>query len=273
MSQIKIGNQIAFLRKQKNMTQDALASVLNVSGQAVSRWESGACCPDLQLIPMLSDYFDVSVDFLLGIQKPRTPQDLALDLKDSILSTEHRTDAALVMSYASTLHAALLSKQPEMKNRMPDESTEQKKSDKKGVRYSCLNIPEITSLKRNGVMLFSDNQNLPLSDRNMLDITRTMKMFADLHTLQILFALYALTVDDEEHYISAADIAQKASLPEKAITEVLHDRLFPILSQKTADETILYRIAGPYMSYPPILSLIAGPYMSYTPMLTLLTNH
>ena len=54
------------LRKQKEITQEALADVLGVSGQSVSRWEIGICYPDLELLPSIANYFGVSVDSLLS---------------------------------------------------------------------------------------------------------------------------------------------------------------------------------------------------------------
>ena len=48
MTTIKINEQIAFLRKQKGLTQEELANALGVTNQAVSKWESAQCCPTLQ---------------------------------------------------------------------------------------------------------------------------------------------------------------------------------------------------------------------------------
>ena len=62
-----IGMQIAKLRKENNVTQDELAKKLDVSAQAVSKWENGGA-PDLELLPRIADYFGVSVDYLFGRQ-------------------------------------------------------------------------------------------------------------------------------------------------------------------------------------------------------------
>ena len=59
-----IGRKIAQLRKEKGITQEALAQVLNVTNQAVSKWESEQCSPDIQLLPELADFFGVSIDAL-----------------------------------------------------------------------------------------------------------------------------------------------------------------------------------------------------------------
>lgn len=64
MTNINIGNKIRELRKKKSITQEALASVLSVSPQAISKWESGLTYPDMEMIPVIAGYFEVSMDIL-----------------------------------------------------------------------------------------------------------------------------------------------------------------------------------------------------------------
>ena len=66
---LNIGETIKCLRKEKNITQDELADFLGVSYQSVSRWETGVCYPDLELLPVMSDFFGVTVDKLLGVDE------------------------------------------------------------------------------------------------------------------------------------------------------------------------------------------------------------
>lgn len=61
---MSIGSKIAFYRKKLNITQENLAQQLQVTNQAVSKWESDQCCPDIQLLPRLADIFGVSIDEL-----------------------------------------------------------------------------------------------------------------------------------------------------------------------------------------------------------------
>lgn len=61
----QIGKNIAELRKSKGITQEALAEVVGVSSQAVSKWESGGT-PDVELLTAIANYFEVSIDRLFG---------------------------------------------------------------------------------------------------------------------------------------------------------------------------------------------------------------
>ena len=71
-TKIRIGEKIRLLRKKNDVTQDKLADRLGVTPQAVSRWESGVCYPDMNYLPAIADYFSVTMDELLcynGAQK------------------------------------------------------------------------------------------------------------------------------------------------------------------------------------------------------------
>ena len=57
-----IGARIAEQRKQKGMTQEALAETLGVSAQAVSKWENDVSCPDISLLPALAEKLEISLD-------------------------------------------------------------------------------------------------------------------------------------------------------------------------------------------------------------------
>jgi len=61
-----IGKHIKRLRTTKNITQEQLANVLHISYQAVSKWENESAFPDISLLPLLADYFGVTMDELFG---------------------------------------------------------------------------------------------------------------------------------------------------------------------------------------------------------------
>lgn len=54
------------IREARNVTQTQLAKDIGVSNTTVSNWESGVRQPEIEMIITLADYFDISIDFLLG---------------------------------------------------------------------------------------------------------------------------------------------------------------------------------------------------------------
>ena len=83
MDQEKIGSFISKKRKEKNLTQEALAEKLNVSKNAVSKWERGICLMDMSLLKPISEILDVSVNEILNGE----------EIKESELKT--KTDEVL----------------------------------------------------------------------------------------------------------------------------------------------------------------------------------
>lgn len=75
--QLSIGENIRQLRKQKDLSQEALAQSLCVSFQTVSKWERGESYPDIVILAGLSAFFGVSVDELMGMQKVREHETIA----------------------------------------------------------------------------------------------------------------------------------------------------------------------------------------------------
>ena len=66
-----VGKAIATLRQNRNMTQQQLAATLNVSHQAVSKWENGAALPDVQTLMDLTRLFGITMEQLLSGEVPQ----------------------------------------------------------------------------------------------------------------------------------------------------------------------------------------------------------
>lgn len=69
MDKKTIGSFISVLRKSKGLTQKDFGDMLGVSDKTVSRWERDECAPDITLIPVIADIFDVTADELLRGEK------------------------------------------------------------------------------------------------------------------------------------------------------------------------------------------------------------
>lgn len=66
MDQAKIGSFLKELRKEKNLTQEALAEKLNVSGRTVSRWETGSNMPDIGMLVEIAEFYNVGIPEIIN---------------------------------------------------------------------------------------------------------------------------------------------------------------------------------------------------------------
>ena len=96
---MNIGEKIYNLRKKKNMSQEDLASVLNVSRQTISKWETGESNPDIDKIVPLCNFFEISTDeFLKG-------KDITYERK---ITKEKRKNKALTISLCVLIFSIMI---------------------------------------------------------------------------------------------------------------------------------------------------------------------
>ena len=87
-----IGEKIAKLRKDSNMTQEELASIIGVSSQSISKWENNVTMPDILLLPIIAGVFEITLDELFSIEKNSREasapiEETPLAVYDAILDT------------------------------------------------------------------------------------------------------------------------------------------------------------------------------------------
>lgn len=70
------GTTLKELRKKRGLTQEQLAEYLGISSQAVSKWENNISYPDVSLLPVLANYFQVSTDELLGVDTAKRAESI-----------------------------------------------------------------------------------------------------------------------------------------------------------------------------------------------------
>lgn len=90
-----IGSILKELRTKHNLTQEQLAELIGVSSQAVSKWENNISYPDVSLLPILANYFQVTTDELLGVnlaKRNEVIQGLCLDA-DELIKTKKYAEA------------------------------------------------------------------------------------------------------------------------------------------------------------------------------------
>ena len=83
MNQIKIGEFLKELRKEKGLTQEQFAEQFNVSRRSVSRWETGNNMPDLDTLVEMADYYEIDLRELLDGE--RKSEKMNEELKETVL--------------------------------------------------------------------------------------------------------------------------------------------------------------------------------------------
>lgn len=83
MDTVKIGAFLRELRKEKELTQEQLADVFNVSARTVSRWETGSNMPDISILVEIADYYQLDIrEILNGEKNAALPADDGTSLKN-----------------------------------------------------------------------------------------------------------------------------------------------------------------------------------------------
>ena len=83
---MNMADRIQYLRKAKGISQEELADKIGVSRQAVSKWESEQSTPDLERIIVLSEFFEVTTDYILkGIEPTKDKDEKGKELASRIL--------------------------------------------------------------------------------------------------------------------------------------------------------------------------------------------
>ncbi|MCR4776410.1 MAG: helix-turn-helix domain-containing protein [Saccharofermentans sp.] len=91
MDPIRIGAFLKELRKERNMTQEAIAGKFGVTQRSVSRWENGTTMPDISVLIELADFYDVDIrDLLRG---ERESENMDTDMKETLEMVAEYTEA------------------------------------------------------------------------------------------------------------------------------------------------------------------------------------
>lgn len=108
MSENKIGQFIALLRKEKKITQKDLAEQLHITDKAVSKWERGLSCPDITLITPIADILGVTTSELLNGQRNENITQKEERSVDNALAYAEKSAKQRIISF-SNISAAVFS--------------------------------------------------------------------------------------------------------------------------------------------------------------------
>ncbi|MCL2404349.1 MAG: helix-turn-helix domain-containing protein [Defluviitaleaceae bacterium] len=260
MNNYNIGTNIAELRKEKGITQETLADAVGVTGQSVSKWEGGGS-PDTMLLPVIADYFGVTIDRLFG-RKTRDTSSLMDDVIESIASLPEDKRLSNVYNYCKNFVLAfsggLLT--PEMFEHMYREIQTMAKETGEDVNYGRVETTE-------GAVSIGLSEDLPyfmimpeptkgwghkLSFKE--EYIKLFKLLSDPDALRLLFYLYQR---EGETAFTSKLIQKKLGIPlEKAEDTLKKFKEYDIViaSEVEMDDAIVATYqAKPFLSFVPFL--------------------
>ena len=252
MSITKIQEQIAFLRKQKGLTQEELAKALGVTNQAVSKWESGQCCPDIQLLPEMAMLFEVSVDELLGCNSTKGLGDICLSLKDYFTSLPEKESFESAYRLAALLHEIAVT--DGYKKFIPWQEKDYSTDIISSWGLSICSEPEGSTGRMADSVFFSLGEAFQSPNISQLyELSLHMERFSDLRVLKTMYAIHELTIKDFDFYVSLTDIAAKARLQPEEAQQALEKLPLTVKEEKSE---VLYRLEGAFCHMPALLSFL-----------------
>ena len=105
MDMQKVGNFLAQLRKDKNLTQEELGEQIGVTNKTVSRWENGNYLPPVEILQLLSKFYDVSINELLSgerlndvVYKQNAEEYITIDLMKKSKEAKRRLTVSFVVA-------------------------------------------------------------------------------------------------------------------------------------------------------------------------------
>ena len=254
MAEIKLHEHLASLRKQKGLTQEELAQIFGVTNQSVSKWESGACCPDISLLPDIANFFGVSIDELFSHAKRNSLDDTIRTIKRLFADTPGEEVFDLAYKLAFYLHEGVVSKG--YKGYIPWDADRERQFDDDYYKWGssvCVEPEGTTVMKGSTVLLASHRHRRETEPNDFMAIWAELQKYADVERLMVFFALYELTRENFDLFVGIQDVADKAKMGEDKVREAFN-RL-PIHNKRMEDGSFGYRIEGSNMHLPALLSL------------------
>lgn len=243
---MNIGNKIKVLRKEKGVTQEELANNVGVSFQAVSKWENNIALPDITLLPILAEYFGVSMDELFDFSLREAEAEIkkivneAAEFRESdptksrrILEDGMKKHPGNDILLNNLLYVLNYNENPDETIRIASVLTEKAedevkydalrflayaykaKGDLKSAKAAIEQIPEIYFTKLTEMAYLVEG-------KEKFDAAEKQKWISFENLLQMIWK-------DAEYYESSGDINKAISETEKAL------KLIPIMDNKNFD--------------------------------------
>lgn len=187
---IKLAENLQLLRKEKGLTQEALAEVFGVTAQSVSKWELGLSCPDITILPELAEYYHVSIDELMGYKPSSTINDIYIGMKSLVDSAEGSYSKPDYAYRLSRLAATTLWKQQQAE---VDNLLTGKKTNSLSYGQGDGGV----SICGENTLFISSFKDFPIYELPTIKkVHKYLNKISDINTLKVMFGLFNMMLED-----------------------------------------------------------------------------
>ncbi len=210
----KMGKKIRERRLAKGYTQEQLGKLLNVSTQAVSKWERGGT-PDIELLPDIADVLDVSLDALFGREPKSVEQAIAQTLRQLPLEDGYRR--AFQMCWA--INAGLAHEESLINDSL--EGIKYKDTDHKYFSRAVMDAGildmRLADDFRTFFLMPEPDGGILNKIESMEELRKLFSTFADINILKILFYMYSRL----NYPLDASLISKNTGIKEEELKEYM----------------------------------------------------
>lgn len=217
--ELKLAENIQMLRKEKKLTQEELANIFGVTSQSISKWELGLSCPDIATLPKIAEFFEVSIDELMGYTPKSSLNSLYLDIKQVIEKEAKNRNEKYDLIYKITLLAISLI------DKHDNSLVENILSNKKVFNMSMSQGDGGFICQGHNTILISSFKNFPDYDNNTIrKLHKYLTSINKVNTLRVLFAMFKLEITDGlKKWYTIEELVSKTGISENDIWLAFND--------------------------------------------------
>lgn len=187
---IKLAENLQLLRKEKGLTQEALAEVFGVTPQSISKWELGLSCPDISVLPEIAEFYHVSIDELMGYKSSSSINSVYIGMKslvDNAIGEYSKPDYAYRLS---RLAATTLWRQQQLE---VDKLLIGKKTNNLSYGQGDGGV----SICGENTLFISSFKDFPKYELPTIKkVHKYLNKISDINTLKVMFGLFNMMLED-----------------------------------------------------------------------------
>ncbi len=218
----KLSENLQILRKEKKLTQEQVAEVFGVTPQSVSKWEQSISCPDITLLPKLAEFYQVSIDELLGYKPITSINNIYIQIHSFLSSIEDDGELIDAIYRITRLTGACTSKH--------ESDTIDKLLD--GKHTNNASMLQTYGKEYGGVLAHDINSMFVSSFKNygeikisqLREIYRTLNRYTDIKVLKVLNTMFEHSNETFIHDgITIKAIMEKTNLTEDEVYKAMNN--------------------------------------------------